>query len=48
MVGIGFHVIHCLVITPSLRQCEEPHQGDVVSPPPHIRHYTRQHKRKMH
>nr|POE71539.1 hypothetical protein CFP56_12768 [Quercus suber] len=26
-------------------QLEEPHQGDVVSPPSHTRHYTRQHKR---
>ncbi|XP_050242036.1 serine/threonine-protein phosphatase 7 long form homolog [Quercus robur] len=29
-------------------QREEPHEGDAVPPPPHTRHYTRQHKRKMH
>nr|POE86234.1 serine/threonine-protein phosphatase 7 long form like [Quercus suber] len=29
-------------------QREEPHQGDAVPPSPHTRHYTRQHKRKMH
>ena len=48
MVGIGIHVIHCLVVTSSLQQREEPHEGDAVPPPPHTRHYTRQHKRKMH
>nr|POF10520.1 protein eds1b [Quercus suber] len=29
-------------------QHEEPHQGDVVLPPPPTKHYRRQHKRKMH
>ena len=47
MVGIRIHVIRCLVVTPSLQQREEPHQGDAIPPPPHTRHYTRQHKRKM-
>ena len=48
MVGIRIHVIHCLVVTPSLQQREEPHQGDAVPLPPNTRRYTRQHKRKMH
>ena len=48
MVGIGIHVIHCLVVTPSLQQREEPYQGDAVPHAPHTRHYMRQHKRKMH
>nr|POF19630.1 hypothetical protein CFP56_39078 [Quercus suber] len=29
-------------------QHEESYQGDAVPPPPHTKHYTRQHKRKMH
>ena len=48
MVGIIIRVIHCLVVTPSLQQREEPDQGDAIPPPLHTRHYTRQHKRKMH
>ena len=48
IVGIRIHLIHCLVVTSSLQQREEPDQGDAVPPPPHTRHYTRQHKCKMH
>ena len=48
MVGIRIHVIHCLVVTPFLQQREEPHEGGAVPLPPHTRHYTRQHKHKMH
>ena len=48
MVGIRIHVIHYLVATPSLQQREEPYQVDAVPLPPHTKHYTRQHKRKMH
>ena len=48
MVGNRIHVIHRLVVTPFLQQREEPHEGGAVPPPPHTRHYTRQHKRKMH
>ena len=48
MVGIRIHVIHYLVATPSLQQREESYQVDAVPLPPHTKHYTRQHKRKMH
>ena len=48
MVGIRIHLIHCLVVTSSLQQREEPGQGDAVPLPPHTRHYMRQHKRKMY
>ena len=48
MVGIRIHVIHCLVVTPSLQQRKEAQEGGAVRPPPQTRYYTRQHKRKMH
>ena len=48
MVGIRIHLIHCFFVTSSLQQHEEPDQGDAVPPPPHTKHYTRQHKRQMH
>ena len=34
MVGIRIHVIHCLVVTPSLQQHEEPHEGGAITPSP--------------